>query len=263
VTLALKQFSLRPAIKLTLPKEHGSWSLALEPVALGLLVAPSIAGSALAIAVIAGFFLRRPLKIFMRESDYERWKIARNSIFILTVIAFAGLILAIKIGGFEKLWSLIPATLAGLAFAWFDSRNENREGAAEIFGALAFGILPATFAILAGWNFVAAISLAVVMLARSVPTVLFVRTYLRIKKGHAVTIAPAIIATIVGFLLVASLVFFKIAPWLAGGFALVMTAKVIFLLGTHPNFSTKTICIAEAIFGAVMVLALAMAWRIA
>jgi hypothetical protein len=38
-----------------LPKEHGSWSLALEPIALGLLVAPSWAGGSLAVAVLAGF----------------------------------------------------------------------------------------------------------------------------------------------------------------------------------------------------------------
>ena len=45
-----------------LPREHGSWSLALEPLALGLLVVPSAAGAALAAAALAGFFARRPLK---------------------------------------------------------------------------------------------------------------------------------------------------------------------------------------------------------
>ena len=37
--------------------------LAFEPVALGLLVAPSAAGGALALAAAAGFFVRRPLKL--------------------------------------------------------------------------------------------------------------------------------------------------------------------------------------------------------
>jgi hypothetical protein len=262
-TATSENFPAREIIKLILPKEHGSWSLALEPIALGLLVAPSFVGGALAIAAGAGFFLRRPLKILLREENCDRWKMARTGIFILAIIAITGLLLAANVGGFEKLWPLIPSALAGLAFAFFDSRNESREGAAEISGAIAFGILPAAFATLAGWNFIAAISLAAVMLARSIPTVLLVRTYLRIKKGRTVAISPAIIAAIVGFLLVASLVFFKIAPWLAGGFALVTTVKVIFLLGTRPNFSAKTVGIAEAIFGAMMVLTLAIAWRFA
>lgn len=258
MTLALKQFQIRPAIKLTLPKEHGSWSLALEPIAFGLLVAPTIAGVALAIAAVSGFFLRRPLKIFLR--DDERRGIALGSVLILAASAFGGLLLAAEIGGAEKLWPLIPAAMAGIAFGFFDSRNEGREGAAEISGAFAFGILPAAFATLANWSFTAAVSLAAVMLARSVPTVLFVRTFLRIKKGRAATIAPAIIATIVALLLVTSL---TIVPWLAAVFALAMAARAIFILGLRPNFSAKAIGISEAIFGVTMVLTLAIGWRIA
>lgn len=58
-----------------LPKEHGSWSLALEPLALGLLVAPSLAGGALAGAVLAGFFARRPLKAALAR---KRQGVAEN-----------------------------------------------------------------------------------------------------------------------------------------------------------------------------------------
>src|SRR3974377_1668220 len=54
---------LSQAVKLILPREHGSWSLALEPVAFGMLAAPSTPGLALAAAAISGLFLRRPLKL--------------------------------------------------------------------------------------------------------------------------------------------------------------------------------------------------------
>jgi hypothetical protein len=73
VATVSESFSVREIIKLILPKEHGSWSLALEPLALGLLAAPSLAGGPLAIAAIAGFFLRRPLKILLREENCGRW----------------------------------------------------------------------------------------------------------------------------------------------------------------------------------------------
>ena len=56
MTLTREKFHWREVVKLTLPKEHGSWSLALEPVAFGLLVAPSAAGAALALAAGLGFF---------------------------------------------------------------------------------------------------------------------------------------------------------------------------------------------------------------
>ena len=57
------------------PKEHGSWSLALEPVALGLIAAPSLGGIALGMAVMAGFFARRPLKIAVGDRNPARREI--------------------------------------------------------------------------------------------------------------------------------------------------------------------------------------------
>ena len=48
---------------IVVPKERGGWSLALEPVVLGLAAAPSAAGLPLAGAVLAGFLARRPLKL--------------------------------------------------------------------------------------------------------------------------------------------------------------------------------------------------------
>ncbi|HEU6447365.1 MAG TPA: YwiC-like family protein [Verrucomicrobiae bacterium] len=254
------RFSMREIAKQVLPKEHGSWSLALEPIAFGMLAAPSMPGSALAVAAAAGFFLRRPLKILSRENDPERRSLALAAIFVLFTIAFGGLLMAIKWGGLEKLWPLIPAAAAGLAFAWFDSRNEGREGAAEIAGSFAFGILPAAFAVLAGWSVVAAFSLAVIMLCRSIPTVLFVRTFLRIKKGRAVSVIPAITSASAGFFLTLSFVCFKFAPWPAITFSATMTAGTIYLLAARPRLTAKAIGIAEAIFGTTMVLILAAVW---
>jgi hypothetical protein len=104
---------VRRIVRLILPRAHGSWSLALEPLTLGLLAAPSAAGGALA-----------------------------------------------------------------------------------------------------GWNDIEAIALTLVMLARSIPTVLFVRTYLRRNKGQTGTSMPAIIAAVVGFLAAAWLVVACLAPGL-------------------------------------------------
>jgi hypothetical protein len=165
--------------KLLLPKEHGSWSLALEPLVLGLLVAPSAAGDGLAVAALAGFFLRRPLKSLLREPFNAQRKQMMICAFVLIVIAMVGLLLAAGLGGTAKLWPLAPAAMAGIAFAWFDSRNEARAEAAELAGATAFGILPAAFGALAGWSTVESVALAMIMLARSVPTIMFVRTYNR------------------------------------------------------------------------------------
>ena len=279
--LTVEKFRWREGIRLVLPKEHGSWSLALEPVALGLLVAPTAAGAALALAAVSGFFLRRPLKIVSREQDSERWKTARASVFALAIIAVLGLLLAAKIGGVERLWPLLPAALAGLMFVWYDSRNEAREGAVEVAGAVAFGLLPAAFGTLAGWSGPASLALAAVMLVRSVPTVLTVRANLRIRKGRfpfcpeqaslraklrmqkgrAISILPALLAAAAGLVLSAQLVSLRLAPGTAAVFAAVLAARTVWLLCWRPRLAARTIGIAEATLGGLMVLVLAGTWK--
>lgn len=178
---------------------------------------------------------------------------------ILATFAIAGLLLAAKFGDATQLWPLIPAALAGVAFTWFDSRNEAREGAAELAGATAFGTLPAAFAALAGWNCIAATTLAVVMLARSLPTVLFVRTYLRRNKGRPATTFPALIAGSAGFFLTAWLVLLRSAPWPAAAFTFLLAARTFWLLdGRCPRIAARTQGLAEMTLGVAMVLTLAV-----
>lgn len=251
----------RQIVKLILPREHGSWSLALEPLALGLLAAPTAAGGALAMAAVGGFFLRRPLKLVLSGKSDSRRPLALGCVILLGTLALGGLSLTASFGIPAKLWPLIPAVLAGTAFAWFDSRNEAREGAAELAGAIAFGILPAAFAALAGWNAVESVALAAVMLARSIPTVLFVRTYLRRNKGRAVTPVPPIMAAFGGFFVAAWLVLERIAPWPAAAFAFLLAARAFWFLDGHRRFAARTIGMAEMVLGATMVLAVAAAWK--
>jgi hypothetical protein len=140
------------AWRLALPREHGSWSLALEPLVLGLLVAPSWAGAPLAVAATAGFFLRRPIKLLLQAKPDPRRPLAAFCAGTLTLIATAALWLAAQSGGWLHLWPLIPAAVAGLVFVWFDTRGENREETAELVGVTAFALLPAAFAALADWR---------------------------------------------------------------------------------------------------------------
>src|SRR6185436_6956547 len=55
---------LRP---LALPSEHGGWGFLLEPLVLGLLVRPSLAGSLIALAFVFGFLARHPLKLALQD----------------------------------------------------------------------------------------------------------------------------------------------------------------------------------------------------
>lgn len=260
MTLTAEKFSWRAALQLTLPKEHGSWSLALEPVALGLLVAPTAAGGALAVAALAGFFLRRPMKLLLSGKSDSRQPLALVCVISLALLALSGLLLAARFGAAGGLWPLLPAALAGAVFAWADRRNEARQGAAEVAGAVAFGLLPAAFAALAGWNFPAALALAAMSITRSVPTVLTVRACLRMAKGQEFSALPAVAAAVAGTGLMAWLAAQHLAPWMAVVFAVIFAGRTLWLLLGRPQIIARQIGIAEAVLGGLMVLVLAWTW---
>lgn len=253
---------LKEAIRLVLPKEHGSWSLALEPVALGLLVAPTQPGCGLAVAAVAGFFLRHPLKLLLQAKPDARRATAQSCVAALLALALTGLALAFHGGTGERLWPLLPAGGAGLAFVWFDARGENRAGMAEIAGATAFAFLPAAFASLAGWSPAKALALSAVMLARSVPTVMLVRTLLRRAKGQSVhpqlVLAVTVAAAAMSFWLAGS----AWIPWLPAVVSGLLLARAgWFLSANSARFSARKLGVMELILGVGVVLSAALAWH--
>jgi hypothetical protein len=245
-----------------LPKEHGSWSLALEPLALGLLVAPSLGGAALALAAISGFFARRPAKAVLVPGSIARPG-APVAFALLTLCAASGLIEAALLGGFRSLWALLLAAPFGVLFLFFDFRQEARAVAAELAGASAFSLLPAALASLAGWNPRSALALAAVMCARSVPTVIALRCAVRIGKGRAAgRLAPAAAASAALALLIA-LAWLSLAPWVPAGLAMLLVVRWMVLARLRPAALTaRALGMTEAAIGVVYVAGAALAYRL-
>ncbi len=243
------------------PREHGSWSLALEPLALGLLVAPSLAGAALAVAAIAGFFARRPLRIAFADANPERRAAGRGAIIVCGAIAVLASLAAIGLAGTAWLPWLLPTAVAGAAFLYFDLHQHGREQHAEIAGAAAFAWLSATLAALAGWTPGAAAALGVVMLVRAVPTVMTVRATIRARKTGTYRVAIPLLTAVMAAAIVALLVHLRLAPWAASILAGLLALRSFALL-SYPRFTLRasTIGMIEAGLGVVYIVALGLAW---
>jgi hypothetical protein len=84
-----------PLRTVALPHEHGGWGLTLEPVLLGLLVAPSVAGGALGAAAVLAFLVRTPLKVvgvdWWRHRHLPRTRLAAR-VAALELAAMAALV---------------------------------------------------------------------------------------------------------------------------------------------------------------------------
>ncbi len=243
------------------PKERGGWSLALEPVVLGLAAAPSVAGLPLAGAVLAGFLARRPLKlaVTLPAADPRRgtaWVCAA----LLAGLALAGVAGSARLGTLYSLWPLLVAVPFGTAFLWYDLRQAMREAEAELAGSIAFALVPAAFATLAGRSTVVALSLAALMLARSVPTVLAVRAFLRIRKGQPGSGWPAFGAAVAAWALTLALASRGLVPGLAPILVTLLLIRTYVLISPFaPVWSATRVGIMEAVIGAVYVVGLGLA----
>ena len=250
--------------QLLLPKEHGSWSLALEPIALALLVAPSAAGAALALAGTAGFFTRRPLKLAVTLPAGDPRRVpARNGAILFALLAAAALAGAAVLGPARAFWPLLLAAPFGALFLWFDLRNAAREAEAELAGSTAFALLPATGAVLAGWPVPAALALAALALARSAPTVLTVRTYLRLGKGESASALPPLAAAGVALATVALLARQGLVPSAATAVCVVFLARTCWLVSPlRPHWPARRVGIIEAVLGVAQLGVIAAAYRL-
>lgn len=249
----------RPAT-VFLPREHGSWSLALEPLALGLLAAPSVAGGAFAAAVLAGFFARRPLRAAFAARHDDRRLAAREALVALTSLGLAALVEVIVLADVAALWPLLPAAALGACFAQADQRGENRSAAAELAGCASFAFVPAALATLAGRPAEAALVLAALAAARSLPTVLVVRTALRRAKGEASAggAAAALVASLLAPAGLLALAASGVVSPVAGLAAAVLAARAAWLLGPwRPAWSARRIGQTEAVLGLLYVFAAA------
>lgn len=260
---SLPRSATRTLAAVFLPKEHGSWSLVFEPLALGLLVAPSCGGTALATAALAGFFSRRPLKSAFHPDSTDRRRTARITVVLLATLAVAGLLEAALIGGLTALWPLLFAAPLAAAFLYFDAQNDSRAAAAELAGCAAFAFLPAALATLSGWSAPAALALTALTLARGIPTILTVRSYLRLNKQQP---AGILLPLLTGGLAVAglsALAAHQLVPWLAAGFAaLFLLRTTLFVSSLRPIWPASGVGKIEALLGALYTGGLALAYHL-
>lgn len=249
--------------ELVMPKEHGSWSLAFEPLAFGLLVAPTMAGAGFAVAAAAGFFARRPLRIALSDASSERRAAACRVLASLGLLVGLALTAALALAGFAWLGWVAPAALAGGAFAVFDRRNGGREQAAEIAGATAFALLPAAFAALAGAAPLASVAVATIMLGRAVPTVLCLRAAIRATKTGERRIAVPLAAAAIALGAAVALARAGAAPWAAVVFATAFALRAAGLLVfPRPSARARTLGMIEGALGAAFVLVVGATWTL-
>ena len=204
---------------IALPTEHGGWGFTLEPILLGLLVAPSVAAWGISAAALGIFLARRPLKILSTDLVRRRW-LPRSRVALAFACFYGGIGLAGAIGALATADGpfLIPVVVAlplALLALRADAHSKNRTLTAELSGSIAMGATVAAIAIADGWDLPPAFGLWLVLGARDVAAIMLVRGQVRrlhgklpdtrlIYAAQAAAVAAVAIGAATG-----------IAPWLS------------------------------------------------
>ncbi|MFO7588718.1 MAG: YwiC-like family protein [Gemmatimonadota bacterium] len=252
---------------MALPSEHGGWSFLAEPIAAGLLVAPSGAGLAIALATVAAFLVRHPARIWWknraRTDPSPRHAAAR------AVAAAYGLLATLALGAAGLLagpGALVPFAVAApfvLVFAVFDLRYESRRLLPEILAPAAIAVAAPAIALADGWSGPSACALWALLALRAVPTVLYVRARLRLEKEKPADRVAAVGAHAAALAGGAALAVAGLAPALpAAGLALLLGRAAVGLSSRRKRARPKQVGLSEIAWGSLFVLLIALGYRL-
>jgi hypothetical protein len=248
-----------------MPTEHGGWGLTLEPVALGLAIAWSPAGLVLGLGAFVAFLVRTPLKLVAIDVRRGRWldrsRLAlRIAIAELVVLVSAGAV-AVALAG----WSwLAPAVLAGPLVAIqlsFDIRSRSRRLLPELCGALGVTAASASIVLAAGGNAGLAGGVWLVLAARALGAIPFVRVQImRLHRGQ-VPVWQSDLAQVFG-IAVATAAMFADRRLLLGLVGVVVLAVLQIVWVRRPPMPAKSVGMRQMSMGLTLatITALGVVW---
>lgn len=247
--------------QVALPTEHGSWGFLLEPIVAGLAVAFSPGGAWVSLMVIGAFLLRQPLKIvlFDRLSDRTLPQTAyavRFGLGFLAVFAtgLIGSVLTVSAASFVPFAVVLPCAVYQI---YCDATRRSRQLLAELIGSVAIASSIAVIALADGWSAPRAYALWVILAARSIASIVYVRNRLNLEKGKANSFATPVVAHVAALVLVLGLALAELSPYLVVVlFAVLLVRCTIGLSRYRKKVKAMKIGIGEVIYGTLTVVSL-------
>jgi hypothetical protein len=265
----LTAIAVQPKVNLktiALPASHGGWGFLLEPLVLGLWLAPSLAGLALAVAATGAFLAQQPLKLALTDRRkgrrYPRSIWAERFAVLYGGVSLAALTLAFIAAAPYPFWlPLLLAVPLALVQLYFDAYNRGRELLPELLGAGALGGVAAAMTLAGGWPIAMALAVWGILLARTLTSIIYIRARLRLERGQLTARWPVWLAHLGAGLAVIALARLELAPWLAVLALLVLFGRAVVGLSTRrKSIPAKLVGFQELGYGLLTVALTAMGY---
>ncbi|MEO6391562.1 MAG: YwiC-like family protein [Pyrinomonadaceae bacterium] len=242
-----------------LPVEHGGWGLLFEPIVLGLVIAPSWAGLFLSIAATGAFLTRHPLRLVVadlrRGRRFARTAKAEQFVLLYGTVAALSFIMALETAvSFAFILPVLLAVPFALIQIGYDAVARGRSLIPELAGSVALAATASAIALAAGWPRPAALALWVLLAARVVPAIIYVRARIAVLHRQRPARLMTVLLHVVALAAVSVLVWNALLPRLAAFALLMLFARAVFgMVGWDRAASAKAIGFREIGFGLVMV----------
>ncbi len=180
--------SEHPWRAVAVPSEHGGWGLTLEPVLLGMLIAPSWAGAAIGAVALLAFLARTPAKLVAVDVRRGRWldRTRRALVVSGSEAAVVAVLVVVATASAGRSWwvpVLVALPLVAVEW-WFDIRSRSRRLVPELAGAIGVASSAAAIVLAGGGAGGVAAGAWIVLAARSLGAIPFVRAQIaRARHG--------------------------------------------------------------------------------
>ena len=253
-----------PAVRvkqIALPTEHGGWGLLLEPMVAALAIAFSSSGAWIALMFAGAFLMRQPLKIYVLDRrgmrNDARAAVALRYLMIYAVVVAAGVAGTAVTCTLTPLLPLIAVLPLAALQIYYDIFRRSRNLVPELAGAVAISSSAAAIALAGGQAVSLSIGLWIVIVARIIPSILYVRERLLLEKGKPYSRTLSTVAHLVAAAAAAVLAINGLISVLAVPVMLFLLYRaVIGLSPRRTKLKAMQIGVREVIYGAALVLAI-------
>ena len=254
-----------PVRSIALPVEHGAWGFLFEPLLAGLLIAPTIGGAFLSIFIVGAFLSRQPLKFvvgdYLQKKRLPRTAVALRWTLYFEAIAAVGFVASLFTASPGSFIPLIISSPAVVYLILQDASRKSRETLSELLGASVLALSIAALSLAAAHSYAFAAAMWVIMLARLIPSVLYVKNRLRLEKKKDYSIAVSVTAHLTAVLMLGLLYavgYGSILTIAVSGFLFVRS--ITGLSSRRNKLTAKQLGVREVIYGMVYALSVVIGY---
>jgi hypothetical protein len=197
----------------------------------------------------------------MKRRKLPRTPVARRFSLYFGAITAVGLVGSLILAPAASLIPFAAVLPLGIYVFQCDLSRQSRQLVPELGASFALASSVTVMALADGWAAAPALALWAIFTAREIPSVLYVRSRLRLSKGQPAGRTVPIVAHVAGLLIVAGLYWFGLGSILTMIVCVFLLGRAVYGLSSwSPELRAKTVGVREVVYGIIFALSVVIGY---